>query len=108
MKRLLRKFKEKSFRRRYESLVMLIQIFFGQDRDEFGVTIEEVVESYGFYNGEKGCCCLKDEITEMLKTQDDSELNAYMELLAENQFRPGPWGETWRSFLQRVLRTLPD
>ncbi|GLR07976.1 hypothetical protein COO59_06850 [Mixta theicola] len=86
---------------------MLVQIFFGQDRDEFGETIEEVIESYCFYNGDDGVCCLKNEITEMLKTEDDTELEVRMVLLAENQFNPEPWGETWRSFLQRVLRTLP-
>ena len=37
---------------------------------------------------------LKNEISEMLKTEDDSELIARMELLAENQFDPELWGET--------------
>ncbi|ARJ44288.1 hypothetical protein B1H58_13260 [Pantoea alhagi] len=84
----------------------LTQTYFGQDRDLFGETIEEVVQSY-CDNGENATRWLKSEITEMLKTEDDSELITRMELLAENQFTPEPWGETWRSFLQRVLRTLP-
>lgn len=108
MKKLLDKLKEKSFRQHYESITMLMQVFFGQDRDEFGETIEEVINSFYFYNGEEGACDLKNEVTEMLQTEDDSELQARMELLAENQFSPGPWGETWRSFLQRVLHALSD
>lgn len=107
MQKLLNKLKIKLFKRKYSSLITLTQTYFGQDRDEFGETIEEVVESY-CDNGKDATIWLKNETTEMLETESDSELEARMELLAENQFNPEPWGETWRSFLQRVLRTLPD
>ncbi|GLR10900.1 hypothetical protein COO59_20430 [Mixta theicola] len=83
----------------------LTQTYFGQDRDIFGETIEEVVDSY-CENGENATRWLKNEITEMLRTEDESELTARMELLAENQFSPELWGETWRSFLLRVLAAL--
>lgn len=106
MQKLLNKLKIKRFKRKYSSLITLTQTYFGQDFDEFGETIEEIVGSY-CDNGKDAKMWLKNEIKEMLKTEDDSELEAYMELLAENQFHPAPWGETWRSFLQRVLRTLP-
>jgi len=43
---------------------------------------------------------------EMLKTEGDGQLTTRMELLAENQFDPELWGETWRSFLLRVLAAL--
>lgn len=106
MQTLWNKLKIKAFKRKNASLITLTQTYFGQDRDIFGETIEEVVQSY-CDNGENATRWLKNEITEMLKTEDDNELIAHMKLLAENQFSPDPWGETWRSFLQRVLRTLP-
>ncbi|MDU4093342.1 MAG: contact-dependent growth inhibition system immunity protein [Pantoea sp.] len=106
MKMLLGKLKVKIFKRRYSSLISLTQTYFGQDHDEFGKSIEEIVESY-CDNGKNATIWLKNEVTEMLQTENDSELQARMELLAENQFSPGPWGETWRSFLQRVLHALP-
>lgn len=105
MQKLLDKLKIRFFKKKYSSLISLTQTYFGQDRDIFGETIEEVVESY-CENGENAARWLKEEITEMLKTEDDSELVARMAQLAENQFDPELWGETWRSFLQRVLRLL--
>ena len=103
----MNRYRKWRIRRKYLSLGILIRVFFsGHDFDSFGETIEEIVESFGDYNGKDETRCLKNEIIEMLKTEDDSELEVYMELLAEKEFNPLPWGETWRSFLQRVLRTL--
>ncbi|WP_313159732.1 contact-dependent growth inhibition system immunity protein [Mixta calida] len=94
-------------RHKYSSLRTMIVVFFGQDFDIFGETIEEIMRSYKYdYHDADVVSGLKNEISEMLKTEDDSELIARMELLAENQFDPELWGETWRSFLLRVLAAL--
>lgn len=102
----MNRYRKWRIRRKYLSLGILIRVYFGQDREVWGETIEEIVESYCDTSSKDAVLCLKNEIIEMLKTEDDSELEVYMELLAEKEFNPLPWGETWRSFLQRVLRTL--
>ncbi|GLR10895.1 hypothetical protein COO59_20475 [Mixta theicola] len=84
----------------------MILVFFGQDFDIFGETIEEIVHSYKYdYHDADVVSRLRNQITEVLK-ENDSELTSIMVLLAENQFYPKLWGETWRSFLQRVLAAL--
>ncbi|ARJ43162.1 hypothetical protein B1H58_14740 [Pantoea alhagi] len=94
-------------RRKYSLLGTMIRVFFGQDFDIFGETVEEIMHSYRYdHQNPDVVSGLKNEISEMLKTEDDSELVAHMELLAENQFDPELWGETWRSFLLRVLAVL--
>lgn len=103
--RLLDKLRVNAFKRKNASLITLTQTYFGQDRDIIGETIEEVVKSYR-ENGENATRWLKNEIMEMLKTESDGQLTTRMELLAENQFDPELWGETWRSFLLRVLAAL--
>ncbi|MDU4289589.1 contact-dependent growth inhibition system immunity protein [Mixta calida] len=44
--RLLDKLRVNAFKRKNASLITLTQTYFGQDRDIFGETIEEVVKSY--------------------------------------------------------------
>ncbi|GLR10551.1 hypothetical protein COO59_19395 [Mixta theicola] len=103
----MNRFRNWRLRRKFSSLGVMIRVFFSNhDCDAFGETIEEIVESYCDYNGKAEALCLKNEITEMLQTEDDSELESRMALLAENRCNLKAWGETWRSFLQRVLTLL--
>ncbi|GLR10897.1 hypothetical protein COO59_20460 [Mixta theicola] len=102
----MNRFRKWRIRRKFSSLGIMVSVYFGQDREVWGETIEEIVESCCDSRSKDAVRCLKNEITEMLKTEDDSELESRMTLLAEREFAPEPWGETWRSFLQRVLAAL--
>ncbi|WP_368913487.1 contact-dependent growth inhibition system immunity protein [Mixta calida] len=91
-------------KRRYAFTGILLQAYFFDDFDIYGDTVEEIVASYrecyrDNYN------LLRAEAEELLLLPD-SELAERMALLAENQFDPELWGETWRSFLLRVLAAL--
>jgi len=50
---------------------------------------------------------LKQQASQAIAIQSDEELNRTMTALAESQFSPARWGETWRSFLQNILLHIP-
>ncbi|ARJ43160.1 hypothetical protein B1H58_14725 [Pantoea alhagi] len=94
--------------RKYSSLGSMIRVFFSpQDCDSFGETIEVITQSYQeVFPGKEAQQALKTQIKEMLETTDDVDLSKRMSLITEEEFNPVKWGETWRSFLLRVLAVL--
>lgn len=92
----------------YETIRKLIVIFFGPDYQIFGENIDEVMEAYVEMENEFAIRNLKQQLSQLLAIQSDEELINTMTILAEKQFMPDSWGETWRSFLQKVLCNLPD
>jgi len=95
-------------KKKYPDVRLLVVIFFGPDFQIFGETIDEIMESYVETESEYAFRNLKKQTTQLLAMESDTELNNIMSELAENQFRPESWGETWRSFLQKVLQHLPE
>lgn len=91
-------------KKRFAYTGILLQAYFFCDFDIYGDTVEEIIASYREcyrYNYN----LLRTEVEQLL-TLPDSALISVMALLAENQFDPALWGETWRSFLLRVLAAL--
>lgn len=92
----------------YETLRKLIVIFFGPDYQIFGENIDEVMTTYVEMENEFAIRNLKQQISQLLAIHSDEELSNAMTILAEEQFMPALWGETWRSFLLKILHHLPD
>ncbi len=92
--------------KKYATVRTLIGVFFGQDFENFGDTIEEIMQSYTEYENVTAAKNLKAQVSELLLITDDNELNALMSSLAERQFEPASWGESWRSFLLKVEASL--
>ncbi|EOC0004041.1 contact-dependent growth inhibition system immunity protein [Cronobacter malonaticus] len=92
----------------YETLRKLIVIFFGPDYQIFGENIDEIMASYVDTENELAIGHLRQQASQAIAIQSDYELNSIMTALAENQFSPALWGETWRSFLQKILLHLPE
>ncbi|WPO93496.1 contact-dependent growth inhibition system immunity protein [Buttiauxella sp. HR94] len=82
-------------------------IFFGPDYQIFGENIDEIMVSYVEMENELAIRNLKQQTSQALAIQSDEELSSIMTTLAESQFVPSSWGETWRSFLQKILLHLP-
>lgn len=91
----------------YETLRKLIVVFFGPDYQMFGENIEEVMATYIEMENELAIRNLRQQTCKLLSLQTDEELNSIMTALAERQFMPAAWGETWRSFLQKIMLNLP-
>lgn len=92
----------------YETLRKLIVIFFGPDYQIFGENIDEIMISYVEMENELAIRNLKQQTSQALAIQSDEKLSNVMTALAEKQFDPASWGETWRSFLQKILLRLPE
>ena len=92
----------------YETLRKLTVIFFGPDYQIFGENIDEIMASYVEMENELAIRNLKQQTSQALAIQNDEELSSVMTALAEKQFDPASWGETWRSFLQKILLHLPE
>lgn len=91
----------------YETLRKLLVIFFGPDYQIFGENIDEIMSSYVEMENELAIRNLKQQASQAIAIQSDEELNRTMTSLAESQFSPAPWGETWSSFLQKILLHIP-
>ncbi len=92
----------------YETLRKLIVIFFGPDYQIFGENIDEIMISYVEMENELAIRNLKQQTSQALAIQSDEKISSVMTALAEKQFDPASWGETWRSFLQKILLRLPE
>ncbi|MCL2892122.1 contact-dependent growth inhibition system immunity protein [Brenneria tiliae] len=90
----------------YSSVKTLMSVFFGQDFEIFGDSVEDIMESYFATVNDISCEMLSEQVDALLSIPDDKDLEAIMSELAENQFRPEPWGETWRSYLSKVKSCL--
>jgi len=93
--------------KKYATVRKLIVIFFGPDYQIFGETIDEIMDSYKETENEIAFSNLRTQVFQLLAIDSDEELNTVMSALAENQFNPVPWGETWRSFLQKIVQQIP-
>ncbi|MFE8102747.1 contact-dependent growth inhibition system immunity protein [Brenneria goodwinii] len=96
----------KSNKQKYSSVKTLIGVFFGPDYDIFGQDINEIMINYTSTVNDASRAILRDQLNALLDIQDDAELDSIMSELAENQFRPEPWGETWRSYLSKIKNYL--
>ncbi|TPE19426.1 hypothetical protein FJP62_05150 [Pantoea vagans] len=83
----------------------LIRVFFGQDYDLFGETVEEVLDSYLETENLKtaGKVCLE---AEYLLSLNEQSLTETFESISQGEFNPEPWGETERSFLEKIKNYL--
>ncbi|WP_336749169.1 contact-dependent growth inhibition system immunity protein [Pantoea vagans] len=89
----------------YKNIGTLIRVFFGQDYDLFGETVEEVLNSYleteNPKTAEKVC-----QEAEYLLTLNDQELIEAFQSISQGEFNPEPWGETVRTFLEKIKNHL--
>lgn len=89
----------------YKNIGTLIRVFFGQDYDLFGETVEEVLDSYleteNPKTAEKAC----QEAEYLLSLNDQALIEAFQSI-SQGEFNPEPWGETVRTFLEKINNYL--
>ncbi|WP_158784628.1 contact-dependent growth inhibition system immunity protein [Pantoea sp. BAV 3049] len=88
----------------YPALTGMLRVFLSCHHDDFGTTIEEMLQSY--IDSQMPVTDAMHEINLVLQIEKDDELIAVMTAIAGDEFRPEPWGETWRGFLERTMKTL--
>lgn len=97
----------------YKNIGTLIGVFFGQDYDLFGETPEEVLDSYLETENHKTAVKVCQEAESLLSLNDEA-LTEEFETISRREFYPEFWGETTRTFLEKIkiyLRArlqLPD
>ncbi|WP_144812264.1 MULTISPECIES: contact-dependent growth inhibition system immunity protein [Enterobacteriaceae] len=90
--------------KQYPALSGMLRVFLSCHHDDYGNTIEEMLQSYIDY--QMPVTDARNEISALLKNEDDYDLNIIMSEIAGEEFIPAAWGETWRSFLTRAMTTL--
>jgi len=90
--------------KQYPALTGMLRVFLSCHHDDYGNTIEEMLQSYIDY--QMPVTDARNEISALLKNEDDYDLNIIMSEIAGEEFIPAAWGETWRSFLTRAMTTL--
>ena len=90
--------------KQYPALTGMLRVFLSCHHDDFGNTLEEMLQSYVTHH--MPVLEARNEISILLQHKNDDELNIIMSAIAGDEFRPAHWGETWRSFLIRVMTTL--
>lgn len=85
----------------YKNVGTLVRVFFGQDYDLFGETIEEILDSYLETENPKTALKVYQETDDLLSLNDGALTEAFG-AISQGEFCPGPWGETIRSFLEKV------
>lgn len=88
----------------YPAVKGMLRVFLSSRHDDFGNSIKEILESYMDYR--MPVTDAWSEINSLLLIEDDNELNDLLTEMAGNEFCPEFWGETWRSFLHRVVNIL--
>ncbi|CAI0985485.1 Uncharacterised protein [Serratia entomophila] len=89
------------------NLGTLVRVFFGQDYDLFGESVEEILESYRDTENAETVQKTVDEATMLLTLYPEQQrLEAVFAELVEGEFAPAPWGHTVQSFLEKVISTL--
>ena len=86
--------------RQYPTVRDMLVIFFSNQHDDFGNTIEEIINSYKDHGMEYRQAA--KEVNLLLLIQNDVELQKVMTELAEGHFQPEAWNQTWRSFLEKT------
>lgn len=89
----------------YKNTGTLIRVFFGQDYDLFGETVEEVLDSYLETENPKTAAKVCQE-AEYLLSLNDQALTEAFESISQGEFYPEPWGETVRTFLEKIKSHL--
>ncbi|WP_455821175.1 contact-dependent growth inhibition system immunity protein [Pseudomonas cerasi] len=90
---------------KYPVMQEILTIYFDRNHDDFGSSIDEIACYYSDCNVLSRPEARK-EIYSLLKIPDDNELKVILDSLSADGFRPEPWGETWRSFLEKILKQL--
>jgi hypothetical protein len=88
-------------------LDQLLHIYFGQDFDLWGNTIEELVGCYKRDSPVKDHQALLEEIARFRQTHSQ-DLDAAFHSAYPNETNPAGWGHTTDSFLTEVERLLRD
>ncbi|WP_231572333.1 contact-dependent growth inhibition system immunity protein [Pantoea eucalypti] len=83
----------------------LFGFFFGQDYDLFGETVEEILDSYLETENPKTAAKVCQE-AEYLLSSNDQVLTETFESISQGEFYPEPWGETVRTFLEKIKSHL--
>lgn len=89
----------------YKNIGTLIRVFFGQDYDLFGETVEEVLDSYLETENQKTAEKVCKEAENLLSLNDEA-LTEEFETISQGEFYPEPWGETVRTFLEKIKSHL--
>jgi len=90
--------------KQHPALTSILRVFLSCHHDDYGNTVEEMLQSYIDY--QMPVIDARNEISALLKNEDDNDLNVIMSEIAGEGFIPAAWGETWRSFLTRAMTTL--
>ncbi|AMG58579.1 contact-dependent growth inhibition system immunity protein [Pantoea vagans] len=85
----------------YKNIGTLIRVFFGQDYDLFGETVEEVLDSYLETENPKTAEKVCQEAEYLLSLNDQALIKAFQSI-SQGEFNPEPWGETVRTFLEKI------
>lgn len=91
--------------RKYPVMKDMLTIYFSNEHDDFGNSINEIIDRYRDYS----ISSIEDaklEISSLLEIEDEEALSSIMKKIANDRFHPEPWGETWRSFLEKILFLL--
>jgi len=91
----------------YPELDQLLHIYFGQDFDLWGNTIEELVGCYKRDSPVKDHQILLEEIARFRQAHPQ-DLDAAFHSAYPNETNPAGWGHTTDSFLTEVERLLSD
>lgn len=89
------------------NLGTLVRVFFGQDSDLFGESVDEILESYR--NTENAATVQKTVVEAEILLDlhpGEQQLKIAFAKVAEGEFSPKPWGLTERTFLEKVIVTL--
>lgn len=89
----------------YKNIGTLIRVFFGQDYDLFGETVEEVLDSYLETENPKTAEKVCQEAEYLLSLNDQALIEAFQSI-SQGEFNPEPWGETVRTFLEKMNNYL--
>lgn len=91
----------------YPVMREILTVYFSCYHDDFGNSVDEIASCY-FDTNVLSRTYARSEIRSLLSISDDEELKSTLEQLAGDHFRPEPWGETWRSFLEKLLSHFDD
>ena len=91
----------------YKNLGTLIRVFFGQDYDLFGETLEDVPDSYLQIENPKTAINVCQEAENLLSLNDET-LTKTFAILSQGECFPELRGETVRTFLEKTKRHLAN
>ncbi|WP_129544136.1 contact-dependent growth inhibition system immunity protein [Serratia sp. 1D1416] len=91
------------------NLGTLVRVFFGQDYDLFGESVEEILESYRDTENVVTVQKTVNEAQMLLGLYpEEKQLEVAFTNLAEGEFSPTAWGYSVRAFLEKIIQTLSE